>query len=110
MEGFWAVLEKVPLAGGGAVGILSVVVYLILTGRLVPRSTLEDVRKDRDERVSEARERESYWRTTADKQQEVISVLGANVGDLLEQGRTTLAIVAALPRPREAHERGVDSA
>lgn len=43
-----------PIVQGGAVAVLLAVLWLVYTGRLVPRSTLEDVRKDRDERIAQA--------------------------------------------------------
>ena len=55
----WA---QIPIVQGGAVALLAAVVWLIALGRLVPRSTLEDVRADRDARVAEAGEDAEQWR------------------------------------------------
>jgi hypothetical protein len=52
-----------PIVQGGAVAVLLAVLWLVYTGRLVPRSTLEDVRKDRDDRIAEAeRDTERGWK------------------------------------------------
>lgn len=53
---------QLPIVQGGAVAVLLAVVWLIYTGRLVPRSTLDDVRTDRDARVREANEDADAWR------------------------------------------------
>lgn len=55
----WAQLPIVQL---GALGVLLGVVWLIITGRVVPRSTLDDARADRDARVAEANEDAEQWR------------------------------------------------
>jgi len=53
---------QLPIVQGGAVVVLLAVVWLIYTGRLVPRSTLDDVRADRDARVKEANDDAEAWR------------------------------------------------
>ncbi|MGV9535020.1 hypothetical protein ACWEU6_21870 [Streptosporangium sandarakinum] len=60
----WAQLPVVQL---GALGVLFAVLWLVFSGRLVPnglvpRSTLEDVRSDRDARVAEANDDAEQWR------------------------------------------------
>lgn len=37
------------IAQGGAAGLLALAVWLILTGRIVPRRVLQDAEKDRDQ-------------------------------------------------------------
>ncbi|MGW4425804.1 hypothetical protein [Streptosporangium sp. NPDC004631] len=66
----WA---QIPIVQLGAVGVLLAVLWLVFTGRLVPRAVLEDARKDaearaaqaekdRDERVTEAEKDCEQWR------------------------------------------------
>ncbi|MER7500433.1 hypothetical protein AB0L05_27625 [Nonomuraea pusilla] len=55
----WAQLPVVQL---GALGVLLGVLWMIFSGRLVPRSTVEDVRADRDARVAEAAQDAEEWR------------------------------------------------
>lgn len=53
---------QIPIVQGGAVAVLFAVVWLVVRGLLVPRSTLEDVRADRDARVAEAeKDAERAW-------------------------------------------------
>jgi hypothetical protein len=54
----WA---QIPIVQGGAVGLVLAIIWLIALGRLVPRSTLEDVRADRDARIAEANDDATQW-------------------------------------------------
>ncbi|MEV0830908.1 MULTISPECIES: hypothetical protein [Streptosporangiaceae] len=47
----WA---QIPIVQLGAVGVLLAVLWLVFTGRLIPRSTLEDARKDAEARATQA--------------------------------------------------------
>lgn len=47
----WA---QIPIIQGGAVVVVFAIVWLVVKGHLVPRSVLEDARKDRDERIAQA--------------------------------------------------------
>jgi F0F1-type ATP synthase membrane subunit b/b' len=81
-------LLGVNVAQGGAIGLLTLVVLLILLGRLVPRSVLEDVRKDRDARVAEVLAERDTWRD-AHRESEAARIEAQNqVGELLELSRT----------------------
>ena len=55
----WAQLPIVQL---GALGVLLGVVWMVIMGKLVPRSALDDARADRDARVAEANEDSDQWR------------------------------------------------
>jgi hypothetical protein len=96
-------LDGFPLIGvPGIVGILFILFFPYLQmarGKLVPRSTLEDVIRDRDQ-----------WRAAhevSEKARELDAETSANasaqVGDLLELARTTDAFIrAAVNRPDRA--------
>ncbi|MCP9211519.1 hypothetical protein [Streptomyces cucumeris] len=62
---------------GGAAAIVVVVVLMVLTGRLVPRSTLQDMREERD--TWRAAHSESEVGRAADREQ---------IRELLELSRT----------------------
>jgi hypothetical protein len=57
-------------------------------GKLVPRSTMLDVIKDRDE-----------WRSAQQISETARADLAHQVGELLEHARTTDAFIRSLPRP-----------
>lgn len=88
------VVEAIPLADIGATAVLVVVVWLILAGRLVPRSTLEDVRADRDARLAEAHQ----WREAWKERGEVVRDLMRQNSRLIEVGETSAHVLTSLPR------------
>lgn len=58
---------QIPVVQLGALGVLLAVLWLVFRGHLVPatlvpRSTLDDVRADRDARVAEANNDTAGWR------------------------------------------------
>lgn len=81
----------------GAVALLTLVVLLILTGRLVPRRTHEDALTDRDNW------REAFLKSEAARQME-----HEQTGELLEMARLGGNILTALPRPGQADEEEVN--
>lgn len=74
--------------------LLGIGVLMILTGRLVPRSYVDDVRTDRDVRVAEAREETAEWRKTAMIKDEQLKVL-------MSQGETTIALLHSIQQHAE---------
>lgn len=98
MEAVFALAGKFgPAAIMG--GLLAAFIWAVLTGRLVPRSTLEDVRADRDARLAELRkETDDVW-TALRASQDTIRVLSDQIDELSEVGRTTHQLIQALPGP-----------
>ena len=89
-------LLGVNVAQGGAAAIVILVVLLIIRGNLVPRSVLEDVRKDRDARVAQIIAERDTWRE-AHRQSEAARIEAQNqVGELLELSRTADHVLRAL--------------
>lgn len=90
-------IEGIPLGQVGAGGLVTAFVLAVLLGRLVPRRTLEDILRDRDEwraahKISEtAREVSEHARAEGQKQ----------VTELLEHARTTDAFIRSLPHPSD---------
>ncbi|MBW1600909.1 hypothetical protein JJV70_02080 [Streptomyces sp. JJ66] len=72
----------------GAGALLGVVVMLILTGRLVPRSVLEDARAERD-----------TWRAAHQVSEEARHSAQRQADELLDLYRTGVRALDALPRP-----------
>lgn len=86
---------------GGAVAILGWVVKSIINGNLVARSVLEDVRKDRDERVKDAVEAAQLWQAAHIRSEDTRTVQAAQVNQLLETGRIAEALLRSLPHPQD---------
>ncbi|MGW2721459.1 hypothetical protein [Streptomyces sp. NPDC001492] len=78
---------------GGAAALLALVILLILTGRLIPRRTHEDVIADRDNW------RSAFLQSEAARQQE-----HDQTEELLELARLGGHILTALPHPGKADE------
>ncbi|CUW31799.1 hypothetical protein [Streptomyces reticuli] len=81
-------------AGLGA--LLTLVVLLILTGRLVPRRTHEDALADRDN-----------WRAAYLESEAARKVEHEHVAELLEMAKIGGHILTALPHPGHADEEEV---
>lgn len=73
---------------GGAAGLVTLIVVLILTGRLVPRRTYEDMREERD-----------TWRAAHKVSEEARHLEQEHTGELLELSRTAIPLLRALPNP-----------
>lgn len=72
----------------GAVALLALVVLLILTGRLVPRRTHEDLIAERDN-----------WRAAFLESEAARKVEHEQTGELLEMARLGGSLLTALPSP-----------
>lgn len=86
------------LVQGSAAGALIFVVLAIVTGRLVPRRSLEDVREDRDKRLGEANARGDEWRAAYQAENARNDLQGKHIEQLLEMSRTTNALLESLKR------------
>jgi hypothetical protein len=89
-------LLGVPVAEGGAAAIVTLVVLLIIIGRLVPRSVVEDVRKDRDDRLAAALAERDAWREAYRVSEAARMESQAQVGELLELSRTAEHVLRAI--------------
>lgn len=81
-------VDALPVGGLSASAILTIVVLMILRGALVPRSTHQEVRSDRD-----------TWRDAWEASEEARRVQAQQLGELLELAKTTDQFIRALPRP-----------
>lgn len=83
----------------GPVGALTFVVLLIVTGRLVPKSTAERW-------ASDARTERDIWERVAVQAQERLDLKDGVVGAQLEAARVTAKMVRALQTTVEAEDDG----
>jgi hypothetical protein len=89
-------LLGVGVAQGGAAAIVTLVVLLIIVGRLVPRSVVEDVRKDRDDRLAALITERDAWREAYRVSETARMQSQAQVGELLELSRTAEHVLRAI--------------
>lgn len=82
----------------GSAGLLAVVVVMVLTGRLVPRSVLEDLRSDKDAQID-------TWKTAYEKAMTGQDVQREHVSALLDANRTTTHVIQSLPQAVHLDER-----
>ncbi|MFI2620408.1 hypothetical protein [Streptomyces sp. NPDC018584] len=94
-------------AQGGAVAIVTIVVLFIILGRLVPRSVLEDVRKDRDDRLQALVGERDAWREAYRESEAARMESQSQVGELLELSRTADHVLRAIRG--EVHGDAMDS-
>lgn len=89
------------IAQAGPLGALTLVVVTVglafVRGRIVPRSAIDDVRADRDERVKAAEHREEQWRAAYLASAATNAELVRQNDELLELSRTGAAMMRALP-------------
>lgn len=85
-----AFLSGLPIGDIGAGGLLALVVILLMTGRLVPKSRVDEVRSDKDAVILDNKGTISALR------HELREVLDQNTS-LLRGARTTLHVVESLP-------------
>jgi hypothetical protein len=76
---------------GGPYGLLLVVMLLVLTGRLVPRSTHEDRVRDKSEQIT-------HLQSTLAVRDEQVRVRDEQVGKLLVQSDLTVQLLQSLAR------------
>lgn len=94
-------IAVVSVIQGGAVGVLVWVFRSVITGKLVARSVLEDVRKDRDERVQDAVNTATIWHQALLVSEQARQVSAGQVNQLLETGRIAEALLRSLPHPHD---------
>lgn len=89
-----AELGGIGIVQGGAAGLLALVVLLVLTGRLIPRRTYDDLREERD-----------MWRQAFHESESTRHVERDQALTAVEVGQTAVKVLQSLPTPE-----GVDHA
>lgn len=78
-------LANLSIGDVGFAGLVSLAIYLIYTGRLVPRRHLDDTRQDRD-----------AWRSTAETQSGTITEISHQLEKLLEYAKTSDHLIRSI--------------
>lgn len=93
-----------PFATGGATALLGLTLLLVFMGKLVPRSTLEDARRDaeqtrldRDKRLEEKQKEVDLWRSAFINEVGTTRELSSQVTTLMEVARTADHVLRSLP-------------
>lgn len=77
----------------GAVGLVALVVMMILTGRLIPKSAHDRELEAAEKRTSDAVARGDEWKQTAKDTEEVNAVVRAQNTQLIEGNRVVEAFL-----------------
>lgn len=77
----------------GAVGLVALVVLMILTGRLIPKSTHDRELAAADQRTSDAVARGDEWKQTAKDTESVNAVVRAQNSELIEANKVVKAFL-----------------
>ncbi len=96
----------------GSAALVGLIVLMVLTGRLVTRKQLEDVRADKDAQITALIQERDTWREAHRVSEEARREAQDQAGELLEYSRVSAHFFAALPRAAgevSAHA-GVDQA
>lgn len=82
--------------------LIALVVVLVLTGRLVPRRQLQDLREDRDARVAAAEKQALIWQGAYEAAVASRRTSDGHVSQLMETALVTKDVLQALPLPLSA--------
>ena len=98
LEGFSAKILLSAGPWGLLILVVSAVVLALMTGRLVPRKTVEENYRILAGRIEQAEKREATWQTTAQTWQATAHEAVANREAQEEQGRTLIQLLSSVPR------------
>lgn len=108
--------SKLPLVTGSATALLGLVLLMVLLGKLVPRSALEDAREDvkqaredRDKRLEEKNREVELWRSAFINEVGTTRELSSQVTQLMEVARTADHVLRSLPTGDGAPNDGSNS-
>ncbi|MFD4786606.1 hypothetical protein ACFWN1_05890 [Streptomyces sp. NPDC058459] len=82
----------------GAAALVGLIVLMVLTGRLVTRRQLDDVRADKDAQITAERDEKATWREAHRVSEEARREAQDQAGELLELARTAGHFYKALPQ------------
>lgn len=89
--------------------LVAFVCYLVLTGRLVSRRVVKDLRADHAAALEHAHAEAATWRAAYEASEAARRLESAHVGELLEGVRTTSRVLTQLPPVARDGEPGVSA-
>ncbi|MCC5574464.1 hypothetical protein IMZ11_02260 [Microtetraspora sp. AC03309] len=87
---------QLPIIQGGALAVLLAACWLVYSGRLVPRSVMDDLRKDRDARVAEIQAEVAEYKAAWLASEQARHEQDGQMRELMELARTTDQAIRAL--------------
>lgn len=95
------------IAQASAGVLVAFVCYLVLTGRLVSRRVVKDLREDHAAALERAQAEAATWRAAYESSEAARRLEAAHVGELLEGVRTTSRVLTQLPAQVREGDSGV---
>lgn len=101
-------IGSLPLIPTGATGFVTLIVVMILRGKLVLKSAADQRMRETDERLREVKQDRDMWKAAYFSETRISSQLTGQVDSLMEVGRTTDHIMRSLPTPPRSSGGGDD--
>lgn len=89
--------ESLPLVQTGATGILVVVVFMVLRGKLIPKSTADQHLAETNRQLEQAKQDRDMWKAAYFNETAANRQLTGQVSELMEVGRTAGHLIRSLP-------------
>jgi hypothetical protein len=86
------------LSTGAPFAIIAAFLYAIMSGRLVPKATLDEVRKDRDGRLAEQGQLVDMWKNAALVKDEALAELVPMMERSAENDKLVLQLLGAIKK------------
>jgi hypothetical protein len=93
---------NLPFVQGGAVVVLLAGIWLIMTGRLVPRGTVDSLREGDKMTIERQREEITEWRTAWIAADLAKRELSRQVGELAETGKITVQLLQSVTEDKRS--------
>lgn len=105
MDALFGAVSGLAVGEVSTAALLGLAILALLRGWLVPRSVLDDVRRDRDTRLADCQAQITDWRDAYRAADARADILAGQVDELVHQARTTEQVLQSLARVAEAKGR-----
>jgi hypothetical protein len=100
--------STLPIVPTGLGGIVTLIILMILSGKLIPKSASDKRVEEMEKRVLEIKEDRDMWKEAYLNASRTNSSLVSQVDVLMEVGRTTDRVMRSLPSALEESEESPD--
>jgi hypothetical protein len=94
------------MVGMVPLGMVSAIIFAILRGHLVPKTTVDEIRKDRDSRLAELGQVVDIWRNAALLKDEAFKEMSPVLQELTEDNKLVLKLLTAIKEIAESPSAG----
>lgn len=97
-------MGSLPLIQTGATGIVAIIVWMILLGRLIPKSQVDQRMREVLLQLEQAKQDRDMWKAAYFTESRANGQLSGQVTALMEVGRTADHVIRSLPTLEETGE------